>query len=980
MQVKKYQEIKPYFYQTGIAISPLKFPKMYLKSCIILLFIALNAKDIAAQPHWKPITQQSKPWSRWWWQGNAVNPTNLTYNLENYQKVGLGGLEITPIYGVKGYESQFVDFLSPLWVAMFKHTLNEGTRLGLGIDLANASGWPFGGRWVSPDDACKYVAHKTYTLKEGESLTEAIAFQQTPLLRYVLPQKTLLTDLKFPISANDNLQALAIDQVRFEKPLPLQTLMAYSDKGEILNLTDKINAENKLIWTAPAGNWTLYAIFQGWHGKMVERGGPGGEGDVIDHFSAKSIQNYLSAFDKAFAKTDVSSMRAFFNDSYEVDDARGQSDWTEALFDEFKTRRGYDLRNYLPNLFSKQNTDLNHRVLFDYRSTIGDLILEKYTSEWAKWARNRGKIVRNQAHGSPANTLDLYGVVDIPETEGTDLLRIKFASSAANVMGKKLASSESATWENEHFLSNLSDVKRALDLFMVGGINHIFYHGTNYSPKEAPFPGWLFYAAVHFTPHNPMWKDFGTLNKYVARCQTFLQDSKGNNDLLFYFPITDRLTEPSPKGLLEHFDGVTPEFNGTDFKDLGQKLLDRGYGFDFISDKQILNLSTQNQEILTGGIRYKTILVAEIEQVPLETFEKLVALAKQGATIVFHKKLPTDVPGLGNLETRRRKFKALLAELHLVNAGKVLNPTSVSSLGFSQSKIGKGSILVGENLDEMMAFAKINRETLVDKGLQFVRKTNAKGNVYFINNKAKQPFEGWVKLEAIAKAAALYNPMTGALGMAKFNAQTNEIYLQLEPAESCILETYKSPVKGKNYAYWKATTEVQELTGTWKITFLEGGPTLPQTIATKTLGSWTNLGDETYKNFSGTAAYSIDFKNPNTSKSGYYLNLGKVAESASVSINGKNLGTLLGPSYKVFVPNALLKAQNNLVIKVSNSMANHVIALEKQGVVWQKFYNINISARRKENLGENGYFTTLNWQSKDSGLLEKVTLTAVVGF
>lgn len=940
---------------------------MLNKTLTIILFASTLA---AAQPKWKPITQQSKPWSRWWWEGNAVNPKDLSYNMEAYKKVGLGGLEITPIYGVKGYESQFIDFLSPKWVDMFKHTLKEGTRLGLGIDLANASGWPFGGSWVTPEDACKAVFHKTYTLKEGESLNENITFVQQPILRFVLPKKTELKDLKYPISKNDNLQELAIDQVRFEQALPLQTLMAYSDKNEVLNLTEKVNKEGKLIWQAPAGNWTLYAVFQGFHGKMVERAGPGGEGDVIDHFSAKAIKNYLSAFDKAFVKTDVSSMRAFFNDSYEVDDARGQADWTEALLDEFKTRRGYDLRNHMPNLFSKENTDLNHRVLFDYRTTIGDLILEKYTSEWTNWAHARGKIVRNQAHGSPANTLDLYSVVDIPEIEGTDLLRIKFASSAANVMGKKLTSSESATWENEHFLSNLADVKHALDLFMVGGVNHIFYHGTNYSPKEAAFPGWLFYAAVHFTPHNPFWKDFGKLNNYVARCQTFLQDSKGNNDVLFYFPITDRLTEPSPKGLLEHFDGVTPEFNGTDFKELGQKLLDQGYGFDFISDKQIGNLSIKNQVILTGGISYKTILLAESEQIPLETFEKLVALAKQGANIIFHKKLPTDVPGLGSLDARRNKFKSLLAELNFVK----------NTVGFSQAKIGQGSILVGENLEEMMVFVKVYRETMTDNGLQFVRKTYAKGNYYFVNNKTPKAFDGWVKLSVSAQSAALYNPMTETLGMAKYNAKTNEIYLQLAAGESCIIETYKTPVSGASYAYFKPKGEAQELTGTWKIRFLEGGPELPKTVEIKSLGSWTKLGGDAYKNFSGTASYSLDFANPNTSTAGYWLDLGKVAESATVTVNGKFLGTLIGPTYRIFVPNSLLKTQNTLVINVSNSMANGVIAIEKQGEVWQKFYNINVSARLRPNLGKDGYFTTLKWQPKDSGLLEKVTLMAVEDF
>jgi hypothetical protein len=103
-----------------------------------------------------------------------------------------------------------------------------------------------------------------------------------------------------PISANKNLQALALDQVKFEKPLPLQTLMGYSDDGKVAELTSKVDKEGSLQWTAPQGNWKLYAVFSGWHGKMVERAGPGGEGNVIDHFSAHALRNYLQHFDEAF--------------------------------------------------------------------------------------------------------------------------------------------------------------------------------------------------------------------------------------------------------------------------------------------------------------------------------------------------------------------------------------------------------------------------------------------------------------------------------------------------------------------------------------------------------------------------------------------------------------------------------------------------------------------------------------------------------
>ncbi len=127
---------------------------------------------------------------------------------------------------------------------MFEHTLKEADRLGMGVDLATGTGWPFGGLWVGADDACKNFVHKTYSLKGGESLNEPISFVQKPVARAV-NRRVDISELKDPISSNENLQALALDQVRFEKPLPLQALMAYSDKGRTLNLTDKVNANGK---------------------------------------------------------------------------------------------------------------------------------------------------------------------------------------------------------------------------------------------------------------------------------------------------------------------------------------------------------------------------------------------------------------------------------------------------------------------------------------------------------------------------------------------------------------------------------------------------------------------------------------------------------------------------------------------------------------------------------------------------------------
>ena len=63
-----------------------------------------------------------------------------------------------------------------------------------------------------------------------------------------------IQDLSFPIEKNQNLQAYALDQVQFEKPLRLQTLMAYSKSGSALDLTSRVDASGNLTWVAPPVN------------------------------------------------------------------------------------------------------------------------------------------------------------------------------------------------------------------------------------------------------------------------------------------------------------------------------------------------------------------------------------------------------------------------------------------------------------------------------------------------------------------------------------------------------------------------------------------------------------------------------------------------------------------------------------------------------------------------------------------------------
>ncbi|SIO52401.1 glycosyl hydrolase [Chitinophaga niabensis] len=910
-----------------------------MKRIHLLLLTLFLLEAATAQVKWPEITRSAKPWTRWWWQGSAVDKAGLTAAMVQYEKAGLGGLEITPVYGVKGKEQQFIPFLTPGWMEMLQHTLQEAKRLNLGIDMATGTGWPFGGPWVTDKDASKYFAFKKYVLKPGSELPEPVTYMQQPIIRSANPlQKDLV--LKEPVTANKDLQALALDQVRYAKPLPLISLVAYDDNGQITDITNKVDAQGKLNWS-PSRLTTVYALFQGWHGKMVERAAPGGEGFAIDHFSSSALDHYLGHFDKAFAGYDLTTLRSFFNDSYEVDDARGEANWTPDLFEAFQKKRGYDLRSQLPALLAKDSSKQHLMVLYDYRMTISDLLLEQFTRPWHQWARSKGKLIRNQSHGSPANILDLYDAIDIPETEGTDILRFKFATSAAHVSGKPLASAEAATWLNEHFQSSLGDVKQAIDKYFVGGVNHIFYHGTNYSPQQEVWPGWLFYAAVHFTPANPFWKDFAALNSYVARCQSFLQSGKSDNDVLLYFPFHDRNSQPA-RELLHHFDGMEG-FHGSKFEAAAKEMLEGGYSFDLISDLQLQKAQVLNGKIHTAGGQYQTILLAGVKYLPLETIDKLIALVKAGATVLLYERLPQDVPGYFQMERREAAFKEKIKEL-------------------SSAK----NVFLDTSLTELMKAAQVRQE--IFKHLQFVRRAYNNGHYYFISNTGKEPLADYITFSSKATHAALFDPMLGRKGVAGTKVTADgrlQVYVNLEPGESCIIQT--GTFTGESFPYTVPSGETKGVLGKWQLQFPQGVP------ASTGLISWTNIPGKEY--FSGTAQYRLRFKRPAGKAAAWELNLGRVEESAELFLNGKRLATLIGPVYKLVIPAAALKAENELRIAVTNSMANRIIDLDKRGVEWKKFYNINMPARLPANRGADGLFTAAGWIPKASGLLGPVTLT-----
>ena len=200
------------------------------------------------------------------------------------------------------------------------------------------------------------------------------------------------------------------------------------------------------------------------------------------------------------------------------------------------------------------------------------------------------------------------------------------------------------------------------------------------------------------------------------------------------------------------------------------------------------------------------------------------------------------------------------------------------------------------------------------------------------------------------------------------------VQLQLAAGESLILRAFADKtVAGPAWNYWHPQTpdaKPQTLPGPWNVTFTDGGPTLPAAYQTTQLASWTTFPDTNAQAFAGTAKYETTFDAPGAAGGSVAINLGDVRQSARVWVNGKDFGKLIIPPFRVVVDN-LKPAGNQLTVEVTSVAANRIRDLDRRGVKWKTFRDINIVDINYKP------FDASNWPLTDCGLLGPVTLTPV---
>ena len=865
-----------------------------MKRIVTALFACCGFAAVALAQNWPTVTNEAKPGARWWWLGSAVDKENLQWNLKQYADHGIGSVEITPIYGVQGNEANNIPYLSDKWMSMLRETQTYGKAYGIEIDMATGTGWPFGGPWVPLEESANRVI-----------------FVDTVCCGKVIK------DLPLAVAAKDR------------KNSRLQKVMAYGPVDGyrvVVDVTDNV-ADGKLTWTAPVDtDWRIIAVYIRYGVMKVKRAAPGGEGLVIDHFDRTAVANYLKHIETAFERTGTPYPRTFFNDSYEVSEAT----WTPTLFQEFEKRRLYRLEEHLPELI-----DGDVKTVADYRETLGDLLLENFTQQWTAWAHSHGATTRNQAHGSPANLIDCYAAVDIPEIEGfglsefgikglrtdpgktrkndSDYSMFKYAPSAAHVCGKPYTSSETFTWLTEHFRTSLSQLKPDLDLTFCAGVNHMYFHGTCYSPKDDPWPGWKFYASIDMSPTNSIWRDAPYFMQYVERCQSFLQWGQPDNDFLVYLPVRD-MWQKNPKKLLMQFSihamgKLAPEFIKTILD------IDRaGFDCDYISERLLMGVTYKNGMLETAaGTRYKGLIIPGSGNMPEAVKTHINALKALGAKIYYH-------------------------------------------------------------VDAKQLATAAKPETMkIQYCLKAIRRKNPTGYHYFIANLTPDDIDADIPLAVDFQSATFFNPLNGDVSPA--TTSDGKIHIALRSGESIIVQTQNKASESVPYfAVPQQQTEDITLKSPWQLSFTEEAPKVGKTFTLNTPRTWETLDDSTAVTM-GTGIYTTKLKLTKKDLKGaqsWQIDLGDVRESARVYINGKFVGCAWSVPFVLDIkPNILKVGQNDIRIEVTNLPANRIADFDRRGVKWRKMEEINV-------VDINYKKTTYdNWGPVPSGLNSEVKLIKI---
>jgi hypothetical protein len=467
----------------------------------------------------------------------------------------------------------------------------------------------------------------------------------------------------------------------------------------------------------------------------------------------------------------------------------------------------------------------------------------------------------------------------------------KYVSSAAHLQGKRIISCEELTNTDRVFNETLELLKVAADQSVISGVTHAVFHGFNYSPKEAAFPGWVRYGCF-FNERNPWWPWLSHFTTYRARLAAIFGEMTMYAGIALLPPIADTWNkygaQNTPFPTLIH-----PAYQPL----IWEAIHKNGDGCDYMSEKAI-----------QAGMlkKYHTLFLIEVQSLNADTAAELYKFIEGGGRIFCVETYPLKSE---TLEKPDKDIEGWMARLKAFPERFVLLKRPAKDfIGWYRQIQQDYALQPYVTIDRPNPF--VNQIRYQSKDVEVL---------FFINSNMVEGYGlelSFAPEIRLGKWPWLWDAVTGERYRLELSA--DKLKLDLGPAESKLIvfdkkkrgKPFNAPAGGAGEGLTGWSVEWQHIDGTFTHTELEKLKDVKDIPA--------------YAAFSGIIIYRKTISLPTTKT----LNLGKVYGESELSVNGVSKG-VQWYGRRAFV---LEKGVNRLEIRVTATMGNYLKTLTKNPI------------------------------------------------
>ena len=482
----------------------------------------VNTSELAKMFHEPPI--QYGPYVWWHWMGPNFSKEGIRKDLEAMKESGIAGATIFNLTSaVQESEAPVGNnpwpdqtYRSEKYWEAIEYAAEVAAELGLKIGLHNSPGYSTtGGPWIDEDKGMRTVVSSETELSSlgGEALKVELPVPE-------LPSFSFYSDYVAKATKFEDIAVIAV---------PVRPGVT---RGDLEDLTGKMDADGVLEWDAPAGKWKIYRIGHACtmafpHPVPEELIGKVFEADKMNaEISAYHWDNVLGPLKEHVGKYFGKSFTHILIDSYEA----GGQNWTEGFREEFEKDHGYDP---VPMFALKEVSPEDAAVkAFDeeMKATVSRLFIENGFKVARDKIHAEGLQLFWEPYSGPFDTAESVAIPDLPMgefwTHGDGRISATIVDKAKEY-GKNLVGAEAFTgWPDySRFTEDPEYLKRSADGTFVSGANLLFLHHWVHQPFDDRYqPGMgMGWWGTHFGRNQTWFKPGKAFFEYLTRCQMMLQ-------------------------------------------------------------------------------------------------------------------------------------------------------------------------------------------------------------------------------------------------------------------------------------------------------------------------------------------------------------------------------------------------------------------------------------------------------------------------